>query len=619
MFKLKLPLAVNDPAGKWQVVVRELLSNTEDRGSFTTAAVPQCGAVAGATPRAVYFGNERENLYRFFRTHKDLTIAIGKSAYNEEAAQRLVRVLKPWDIRCKVVSAADIKPRELAYEEANLVLPFLAPPFIGSSIAPQGSNNIPAVAQVLYGATLNSWCGLEAGKVVAGRRNDPRHVGFGVRGPMMLLGTPEDNPLIAFMQKEQFLPYTPVAGEFPGRGRGLMTWQRDALRYGDESVTLIAHDSAGMAEAVGSLYDAASGFDPLTQYTQPAANSITVASKAPAAVPELKVVWKTVFPDRAAVLKARPGGGLLALTQDGTLTALDQAGKSQWQQLLNGGESWALDTSADGNRIVVGASQRVLAFDGNGKLRIDVPVTTEKLVPAVTFVAITPDGSRAAAGAVDGTLTIVDSDGKRQWTVGGIKPGDKGPPKPYLSGIFSADGKTLVALTANEAHVIDLANGSIAGRTGGVNGTIAPQRVGNDLLLSDGNSAVWFSPTDGKIVKRVPLPPNMGVVSLALVGEELIAGTEADGTVRKVQTVATAAKEPPLWEHRVPRRLVKKVVTRDGQTAVAFWGGLVQVLDKNGAVKAAHVFSQDVAGLEWNSAGPVVALADGQLMSLALE
>src|SRR5262249_10192452 len=75
MFKLRLPLAVNDPAGKWQVVVRELLSNTEDRGSFTTAAVPQCGAVAGATPRAVYFGNERENLYRFFRTHKDLTIA----------------------------------------------------------------------------------------------------------------------------------------------------------------------------------------------------------------------------------------------------------------------------------------------------------------------------------------------------------------------------------------------------------------------------------------------------------------------------------------------------------------------------------------------------------------
>src|SRR5262249_405320 len=57
MIKLKLPLAVNDPAGKWQVVVREMLTGTEDRTEFTTTAPAQCAAVAGASARALSFGN----------------------------------------------------------------------------------------------------------------------------------------------------------------------------------------------------------------------------------------------------------------------------------------------------------------------------------------------------------------------------------------------------------------------------------------------------------------------------------------------------------------------------------------------------------------------------------
>ena len=64
------------------------------------------------------------------------------------------------------------------------------------------------------------------------------------RGRCILLGTPEDNPLIAFVQHYGFLPYTANA-DFPGRGRGYLAWQRDAVGLQQESVTLIAYDAAG--------------------------------------------------------------------------------------------------------------------------------------------------------------------------------------------------------------------------------------------------------------------------------------------------------------------------------------------------------------------------------------
>ena len=60
------------------------------------------------------------------------------------------------------------------------------------------------------------------------------------------------------------------SADFPGRGRGYIAWQRDAVSYGAESITLIGADPAGVSEAVGSLYEAAAGLDPLTQYALPA-------------------------------------------------------------------------------------------------------------------------------------------------------------------------------------------------------------------------------------------------------------------------------------------------------------------------------------------------------------
>ena len=96
--RLSLPLAANDPAGTWTVTVKELLDNHSGSAKFDYRPAGQCGSLAGATPRAVIFGNDRENVYRFIRTHQDVTIVKGTSDYCTPAAERLAASLKPWGV-----------------------------------------------------------------------------------------------------------------------------------------------------------------------------------------------------------------------------------------------------------------------------------------------------------------------------------------------------------------------------------------------------------------------------------------------------------------------------------------------------------------------------------------
>ena len=98
----------------------------------------------------------------------------------------------------------------------------------------------------------------------------PDETGFDVRGPVIVIGNEIDNPLIAWMQLYKLLPYTPTAGVFPGPGRGMVAWQIGGIGPEQESVALIAHDATGMAEATGTVFDAAIGMQPLTPWVQPA-------------------------------------------------------------------------------------------------------------------------------------------------------------------------------------------------------------------------------------------------------------------------------------------------------------------------------------------------------------
>lgn len=240
---IELPLAANDPAGDWKIVVTELLNNTAGQASFRYQPAAKCGALTGTTRRAVTLGGEEANLFRFARQNHAVTIVTGTNDYNTAAAERLQKILAPWGVQCTVVNAADVdKPRALTEGEATT--------WVGLTYAPSG--------------------GVKPGAV-----NNVTVAGFAIDGPAILLGTPQDNPLIKCLADQRFLPYAPKAGEFPGAGRGYLAWQRDGIGKGLESITVIAYDTAGMSEAVGSFYEAVAGLDPLTPWTLPVVSALT--------------------------------------------------------------------------------------------------------------------------------------------------------------------------------------------------------------------------------------------------------------------------------------------------------------------------------------------------------
>ena len=354
--RIDLPLAANDPAGEWKLHVRELLSSKESSIPFTYKPAGQCAAVAGATHRAVYFGNDREHIFKLFRTHQDFTIVVGKGDY-DTATERIVEILKPWGASCKIVKAIDVK-----------------------------ANQPPIEA-------IKTWSGLGFGRVDPTKLN-PHQVGFDVRGPAILLGTPLGNPLIQFSDEHGFLPYhfdakkeAKEAENFPGRGRGYIAWQRDAVSYGAESITLIGHDPAGISEAIGSMYEAVAGIDPLMQYAPPVPASVTAASVRTVA-PEATIAWRIVLPDRAVSLKA-DGADLIAASEDGSLTRFNSSGHLIGQQL--------------------GAAEESPALSAPPKVTADL---SKEIPPGRIAKKIATADGMTAIGYWGGTVQVLDGSGK---------------------------------------------------------------------------------------------------------------------------------------------------------------------------------------------------------------
>jgi hypothetical protein len=663
-----LPLGVNEAAGQWNVVVRELLANNEGAVAFTYQPPVQCGAVAGAVPRAVCLDADRENIFRFLALYKDITIVKGTGDYDSAAAERLETILKPWNVRAKIVAAAEVnKPRPISEEEA------------------------PA------------WCGLEPGRVKAGDKNNPVQVGFDVRGPVVLLGTPEDNPLIKFLLDQRFLPYRPEKGKFPGPGRGMLAWQRDGVGYWQESVTLLAHDEAGMSEAVGTLYELAAGLDPLMRWTPPASAAVTPAGKAPAPLAEARQAWQASFPDRAVALKAQPNGNVIVLTQDGTLAALNPAGGIVWRKTVECGENPVLGAAENAGVLAVGAGHHLVVCDGNGTQLCDMPSEFDapggkKETSAINAVAVAPDEKSIAVAAANGKLLLVDPKGRPKWAAGGVTPedlakyetelkaweagaaereaalkqftdaearwkadvqqweagGKKGPqpvqpkrpnqpgrpnkplPTPYLAVCFASDGNTLLAITKDQGHLFSVADGKMGEKVGGVAPIFSPLPVGGNLLVSDGRERLaLLSPADGKVQGEIRFTQSVQApgkkpgemqtikdapVSAALLKDRselaqgrLIVATEFDGSVRALKEVKGKLEEQTNWSFTTPLRVTKKIAAGDGILAVGYWGGTLRVLDATGALKFGQKLPQDIAALVCSGKMVICGTADGKV------
>ncbi|HKB35906.1 MAG TPA: hypothetical protein VKD72_05595 [Gemmataceae bacterium] len=391
-FQVSLPLAANDPSGEWKIVVRELLNNGEDSVSFSYKAPKRARSIAGATPRAVSFGNDRDNIFLFVRTHRAVTIVKGTSAFHDAAVKRLKKVLDPWGVECKEMSLAEAsKSRVLTEEEAK------------------------------------TWCGLVyagSGQIKPGGGNPPSLAGFAVKGPVILLGTPEDNPIIKFLLTERFLPYRPDAADFPGVGRGMIAWQRDGVGRGQESVTLIAYDAEGMSEAVGSFYEAAAGLEPLTKWKLPESDTLTPAKTAPGLAPAAAVAWSVKLPDRVVAIKAN-ADGLQALTHDNSLATITTMGKISGRQALSAEkvEQARKDLTPAEDKVAVAAAKKQerpdrivkLSASGSGKVAVaywggtlrvvdgDGTIKAEQQLPQ-DMTALAWSGGKLIAGLADGRV-----------------------------------------------------------------------------------------------------------------------------------------------------------------------------------------------------------------------
>jgi hypothetical protein len=591
LLRLTLPLAANDPAGEWTVRVRELLNNTEAETTFRYQPPGQCGALAGAVPRALTFGRERENIFRFFRTHKDLTIVKGTSKFHDAAAERLAKALAPWDVRCKVIAADEVKRRVPTAEEKP------------------------------------TW--VDAGGA------------FDLRGPAILLGSPDDNHLIRHLRDQKFLPYTPVKDQMPGRGRGLLAWQRDGLAYfGHESVTLIAYDETGLAEAVGTAYEIAAGIEPLTPLVLPQPAAVRVASKASAVVPEPKEVWRKRLPDRPVAIKAVPAG-LLVLSADGTLALLTAGTEVRWEKTFEGSELWSLDASRNGKLIALGTGHRLHVLDADGKALWDRPAAgadgkgTQRS-EGINWVAVAPDGSRVLmasaaythgkdAWQISGTLTLLDAKGTQLWSAGGLdeKTGKPALAERFTAGFFSADGKKIIVLgdnvvqsegqtkTVRKAYLLDAATGR---STLALDATLGAP-LDDKVLLSDGESKlVLVSPADGKVVGQLDCGKARPVV-WAAAEKGTVLGTEAAGTVRLLRGLDGKMEEQTVWRDQAETKIVKGVSVHGKQVAVHYWGGALRILE-DGKPRLERTFRQDIAALAWSGGRLIVCLADGEVIAL---
>jgi hypothetical protein len=198
------------------------------------------------------------------RQNQSVTIIKGKSAYCQQAAERLQRILKPWNVSCSIVDAVEAaNPRQLTDDEAR------------------------------------TWIGLNyagRGQIKPGIGNSPVMVGFSVAGSVILIGNPEDNAFIKFLVDQKYLPYKPEALAMPGQGRGYVSWQREAIGVNQESVALIAYDDTGMDEAVGTLYAMVAGQESITPLMLPHSSSIQPANSIQT-LPGFKTLWSVILDD----------------------------------------------------------------------------------------------------------------------------------------------------------------------------------------------------------------------------------------------------------------------------------------------------------------------------------
>ena len=364
---VSLPIAANDAAGNWTVSVKELLANTTDTATFTLNPSRQCGVIAGASNGASYFWGDKENFFQFFRNHRNINIVVGTSEYNNAAADRMIKIFKPYNITATILPINEANSaRSLTDEEAKTWCGLIA----------KGSLDIPTAMP---------------------QRNNPKVVGYNLQNPTILLGNAQDNPLIKYLNECKVLPYTQTA-DFPGRGHGVIAWNIMTLGHDVESIALIANDVDGINEAISTLFCLGVGIDPLTPFTLPTSNVVSPATQPAIKQSEAPILWQIQLPDRIHSM---------------TATADEEINANQRADVAN----TIIAYSANGFKATIDAKGKAIVIEDDNLLTINKPVTIvpdtlkASLIPGATVKMVTAANNMIAIAYWGGTVQTFGTDG----------------------------------------------------------------------------------------------------------------------------------------------------------------------------------------------------------------
>ena len=208
-------MPVNVPAGAWTLRVRELISGAGAEASVMVQAAGEGGGLkAGpdAEPVRVYDAGR----VAAFAQRKDAPLSIVLDTAQDwvrPEAERLKSALAARGVVSRIVAAADVA---------------LPPSTVGDGKA------LP----VFDGTRL--W------------RGDVIKPAFRVDGPVVLMGKRNENRLIEALIRRDALDDA-LTTAFPGPHRAIVAWTRRAFSADDDTVSLLAVDSAGLQAAVDRL------------------------------------------------------------------------------------------------------------------------------------------------------------------------------------------------------------------------------------------------------------------------------------------------------------------------------------------------------------------------------
>ena len=104
-----------------------------------------------------------------------------------------------------------------------------------------------------------------------------------------------------------------------------------------------------------------------------------------------------------------------------------------------------------------------------------------------------------------------------------------------------------------------------------------------------------------------------------IVAQQAVPAAGVPNVAGPLQTAPDPAGMEIALKHAPAGRIVKTVAVHGELTAVAYWGGTLQLLRSDGQVYSRQLLPQDITGLAWLGGKLVVGLADGRLLALTAE